>query len=119
MKSIPMTIACLGLVATGLWGCAVETNEPGEVEALAEEQNIRSTEADLVTPGEGDTCAVYEATGCYWMENYTGRYCWIPVARSEVQCYRLDSCSGGLGWSGGGCYKWADGSEEPGYPWSM
>ncbi|AUX32191.1 uncharacterized protein SOCE836_043280 [Sorangium cellulosum] len=28
----------------------------------------------------------------------------------------MDSCDGGLGASGGGCYKWADGSDEDRYP---
>jgi MYXO-CTERM domain-containing protein len=64
------------------------------------------------------SCARYMGTGCYWMENTSGNYCWVPApwASSFYQCYVLDSCSG-LGESGGGCYKWADRSDGDGYPW--
>ena len=51
---------------------------------------------------------------CYWMENVSGRFEWVPAEvggmyRGEGydRCFALDSCAGGLGESGGGCYKWA------------
>ncbi len=55
-----------------------------------------------------------EPTGrCYWMENYSGSYLWVPAKNvygrevSRDECFELDSCNGGKGKSGGGCYKWA------------
>lgn len=65
----------------------------------------------------------YVGTRCYWMENYSGNYCWVPApawigASSTIQeCKMLDSCDGGGGLSAGGCYKWADSSDGPRYPW--
>lgn len=51
---------------------------------------------------------------CYWMENISGRFEWVPaevggIYRGEgyQRCFELDSCNGGRGDSGGGCYKWA------------
>lgn len=60
---------------------------------------------------------------CYWMENMTGEYLWIPAAEvygeelTKEQCYELDSCDGGLGYSGGGCYKWASSPDAEREPW--
>ena len=51
---------------------------------------------------------------CYWMENASGRFEWVPAEigglyRGEgyQRCFELDSCDGGKSESGGGCYKWA------------
>lgn len=51
---------------------------------------------------------------CYWMENVSGRFEWVPAEVGGLyhgegydQCFALDSCDGGEGQSGGGCYKWA------------
>jgi hypothetical protein len=50
---------------------------------------------------------------CYWMENQSGQYQWIPAdalygkVLAKDECFALDSCDGGGGRSGGGCYKWA------------
>lgn len=66
-------------------------------------------------------CKTYEEEGCYWMENYDERSCWIPAEGVTTfdECKALDSCSeGGGGQSGGGCYKWADGSEGDGQIWA-
>jgi hypothetical protein len=66
---------------------------------------------------------LYTGTRCYWMENYSGNYCWVPApawigASSTIhECKLLDSCDGGGSQSEGGCYKWADSSDAPGYPW--
>ena len=52
------------------------------------------------------------------MENTSGNYCWVPWNGTDLdQCKRLDSCDGGDGWSGGGCYKWSDGSSGARAPW--
>jgi hypothetical protein len=65
----------------------------------------------------------YVGLGCYWMENYSGNYCWVPApgwigASGTIQdCKLLDSCSGGGGMSAGGCYKWANASDAPAFPW--
>lgn len=66
-----------------------------------------------------------EICQCYWMENYSGEYKWIPFESiigmkrkiTKTECYELDSCDGGLGRSHGGCYKWAFGAENNRMPW--
>jgi hypothetical protein len=66
-----------------------------------------------------------EICQCYWMENYSGKYKWIPSKSirgmkreiTKTECYELDSCDGGLGRSNGGCYKWAFGAENTRIPW--
>jgi hypothetical protein len=66
-----------------------------------------------------DACAVHTGTGCYWMENESGRYCWVPadLANTYEGCYAMDSCDGGKGESNGGCYKWADSSHAERARW--
>ena len=61
---------------------------------------------------------------CYWMENSSGRFEWVPAEvggmyRGEGydRCFALDSCNGGLGESSGGCYKWARASHAPAVRW--
>lgn len=58
-----------------------------------------------VPPG----CRDVQGQGCYWMDNGPGKTCWVPIpqAADQASCQALDSCSGGGGASGGGCYKWA------------
>ncbi|WP_437986834.1 hypothetical protein [Sorangium sp. So ce117] len=29
--------------------------------------------------GPSEACASFEGTGCYWMENTSGDYCWVPA----------------------------------------
>ncbi|WP_216607894.1 hypothetical protein [Vibrio sp. RE88] len=56
---------------------------------------------------------------CYWMENYDN-FSWVPAPQGELskqQCYELNSCGDGGKQSGGGCYKWASGPEQPAHPW--
>ena len=67
----------------------------------------------------GAGCPIQEGgTGCYWMQDhepYAFQYAgWVT---SYDECYALDSCDGGLGQSGGGCYKWADSADGERYPW--
>jgi len=54
--------------------------------------------------------------GCYWQSNVSGEWEFQEGLTFE-QCYEQDSCSGGLGQSGGGCYKWADGPDAEPSPW--
>ncbi len=57
---------------------------------------------------------------CYWMENYSGNFNWVDAPQGNVskkECFALDSCDGGLGESGGGCYKWALGAKNDRLPW--
>ncbi len=56
---------------------------------------------------------------CYWMENTSGNFNWVPAgwAPSKQDCYAQDSCDGGLGQSGGGCYKWATDPQAARQPW--
>lgn len=56
---------------------------------------------------------------CYWMENYDD-FSWVAAPQGELskqQCYNLNSCGEGGGQSGGGCYKWASGPDQPAQPW--
>ena len=65
-------------------------------------------------------CTPITANQCYWMENTTGNYCWVksPVPASNIaDCKQWDSCDGGAGQSGGGCYKWAECSNCERAPW--
>lgn len=54
---------------------------------------------------------------CYWLSNFTNQW----EARQDVDtrqlCYQLDSCNGGEGASGGGCYKWTVGPNDPQNRW--
>ncbi|MEL7116567.1 MAG: hypothetical protein AAGP08_13465 [Pseudomonadota bacterium] len=59
------------------------------------------------------------ADSCYWMSTESGNP-WVPAPQGEVnkdQCFDLDSCDGGMGTSGGGCYKWAASADAPRDPW--
>lgn len=60
---------------------------------------------------------------CYWMENVSGKYEWVSTevtgmgALTKDECYSMDSCDGGEGLSGGGCYKWAKSAQSEREPW--
>jgi hypothetical protein len=64
-------------------------------------------------------CEKQKGLGCYWMENTSGNFCWVKAewAPTFEACFAADSCEGGLGHSGGGCYKWASCSDCKGKPW--
>ncbi|GAN00061.1 hypothetical protein U91I_03724 [alpha proteobacterium U9-1i] len=66
-------------------------------------------------------CAVLSADeppmACYWLSNVTNQWEAMPGVDTRGQCARLDSCSGGKGESGGGCYKWSSGADGPQIPW--
>ncbi len=65
----------------------------------------------------------YDGNQCYWMENVSGRYEWVATdvvgfgSFSKEDCFAMDSCDGGLGQSGGGCYKWAKSPQGEREPW--
>lgn len=55
---------------------------------------------------------------CYWMDS-RAPHNWLGRSEHDRNaCYAQDSCDGGLGRSGGGCYKWADCPTCKRYPWS-
>ena len=96
----------------------VATPPTAAVVVMIEEITPAPAEAVAVTVAPEPKCAVHELEGCYWMENTSGNYCWVPWTDTDLaQCKRLDSCDGGDGWSGGGCYKWSDGSSGARAPW--
>jgi len=60
---------------------------------------------------------------CYWMENISGKFEWVITdviygkELSKKECFDLDSCNGGNGFSRGGCYKWAKSSNDKASSW--
>ena len=64
-----------------------------------------------------------EAPQCYWMENYSNKFEWVPAnavyqrVLTKLECFDFDSCDGGKGRSGGGCYKWAISAKSERLPW--
>lgn len=64
-----------------------------------------------------------DGNACYFFGNQPGRNYWISANEAfggtfdKEYCYKVDSCSGGLGMSGGGCYKWAKSTDAPGESW--
>ncbi|HET7335961.1 MAG TPA: hypothetical protein VFI93_12660 [Rhizomicrobium sp.] len=53
---------------------------------------------------------------CYWLRPQGGWQA-MPQYASKHACFKQDSCDGGQGRSGGGCYKWADGPNAPRHAW--
>ena len=62
------------------------------------------------------TTASTPGASCFWMQNY-GSFAWVPAYSDYSGCRALDSCDGGAGQSGGGCYKWSVGSDGCRSPW--
>lgn len=58
-----------------------------------------------------------ETYACYWMTMDGSRWEPMPEFDTRAQCAAMDSCSGGGGLSGGGCYKWATGPNAQGQAW--
>ncbi len=55
---------------------------------------------------------------CYQMENKFGKQKWIKTKiNTRDECFTMDSCSDGLGKSGGECFKWAKSANQEGDPW--
>jgi hypothetical protein len=82
-------------------------------------------------PGLSDSCLIFwdptlftSEGQCFWMENVTQEWCWVPVNKNvnasvDVNtCRQLDGCTPGNGnLSGGGCYKWAKTPTEASMHW--
>ena len=76
--------------------------------------------------GALSACATHEepaapiaaAAQCYWLSNAGAGWVARPDLSEAELCFEMDSCSGGVGLSGGGCYKWAIGADAPAIPWS-
>lgn len=111
------------LTALSLAACTNTVEVVGEPSTEGSASVVKGSESSNASGAQDDdspaVCASYEGTGCYWMENTSGNYCWIPAGWGSTieECFGLDSCNGGLSQSGGGCYKWADGSNDDRYPW--
>lgn len=54
---------------------------------------------------------------CYWLSDTTNTWQARPDVDTRQLCYQLDSCSGGLSESGGGCYKWTVNANDPQNRW--
>lgn len=60
---------------------------------------------------------------CYFFGNQPGKNYWMSTMEafggqfSKKDCFLADSCSGGVGMSGGGCYKWAKSADAIGESW--
>lgn len=50
---------------------------------------------------------------CYWLSNEGAGWLVRPDLTTARACFEMDSCSGGAGLSGGGCYKWATSAGAP------
>ena len=73
--------------------------------------------AFVMASGFGATTAM--ADSCFWMSTDAGNP-WVAAPQGNVdkdECFNLDSCDGGNGASGGGCYKWAASADAPRDPW--
>ncbi|MGE0597371.1 MAG: hypothetical protein AB7P07_13490 [Hyphomonadaceae bacterium] len=55
---------------------------------------------------------------CYWLSNEGAGWVHRPDLDTERACFEMDSCDGGLGHSGGGCYMWTRDLNGPRQPWS-
>ena len=69
-------------------------------------------------PAAPAAAPVVAAAQCYWLSNAGAGWVARPDLSEAELCFEMDSCSGGVGLSGGGCYKWAIGADAPAIPWS-
>lgn len=123
--SLPAILILLSL--TNLVACTVMVKEPPRASARGtgtvhgHGHGHRHGHGTAQSPGATppSACAVHTGTGCYWMENNSGHYCWVPAdwAATFEECHAMDSCDGGKGESNGGCYKWATSSTADRSPW--
>ena len=60
---------------------------------------------------------MHPRNACYWMTEDGSRWVLMSEVETKKQCFELDSCSGGKGMSGGGCYKWAPSTDAKARPW--
>lgn len=117
------SLSLLVLIAlVSLGACMIAVPEDRGAEAVSEARASQSVDAPCVeNSASRANCTPYQGKQCYWMENTSGSFCWVPASSVGVTsfqaCYEADSCDGGLALSGGGCYKWADCSDCARYPW--
>ncbi len=67
----------------------------------------------------GFTATAAMADSCFWMSTDAGNP-WVAAPQGNIdkdECFNQDSCDGGNGASGGGCYKWAASADAPRDPW--
>lgn len=73
--------------------------------------------ASCITINNHGTMARQESFSCYWMTQDGARWVSFRGVTTKDECRMLDSCSGGEGQSGGGCYKWAASATAPAQKW--
>lgn len=66
----------------------------------------------------GEEAAPTANAQCYWLSNEGAGWVARPDLADAELCFEMDSCSGGVGLSGGGCYKWARTADAPAAPWA-
>lgn len=66
------------------------------------------------TPGSRTAAAQQ----CYWLSNEGAGWVARPDLTDAETCFEMDSCSGGGGMSGGGCYKWTVGADGAQTAWA-
>lgn len=75
-------------------------------------------DATFLLAAPNDIGRSQQTASCFWLEpGPAGVWRQMPQLATRYQCYEQDSCSGGLGRSGGGCYKWASGPYAPAERW--
>lgn len=79
--------------------------------------------AGVTIAGALSACATRDehpaaAAQCYWLSNQGAGWVARPDLPDAELCFEMDSCSGGVGLSGGGCYKWAVAPNASATPWS-
>ena len=99
--------SCITTIANALW------NSNNTITCT----NGASFNGSACVAGSGcTTTASTPGASCFWMQNY-GSFAWVPAYSDYSGCQALDSCDGGGGQSGGGCYKWSVGSDGCRNPW--
>lgn len=104
----------VSILLLGLSGCETFTKTD-----LSKSASNSASNSTLQTVTHNESCQ------CYWMENYSGYFKWVSTESvqgmkrniTKTECFKLDSCDGGLGHSNGGCYKWALRPESTRIPW--
>lgn len=79
--------------------------------------------AGITIAGALSACATRDeqpaaSAQCYWLSNEGAGWVARPDLADAELCFEMDSCSGGVGLSGGGCYKWAVAPNASPTPWS-
>jgi hypothetical protein len=94
-------------------GVVVLPETPEDPQAFASTQETPSTPATMSPPAS--SAPEGSGEGCYFKAPTSTE--WQFVGLSARGCYTRDSCSGGGGQPGTGCYKWSNGPAAPAQPW--